>query len=269
MCSPSAGGLPPHEVNIQGELYTLLAFIDAHHEFQQCPGEPGCDLPQVVVALMFWSDALHLAMFGNAKLWPVYMYFGNESKYCHCKPSCNLANHVAYFQKVRWPFVDDPPQHWTSHFHELFQVQWKVLCDDKLLEAYEHGIVVLCCDGVKCRFYPQFFTYSMDYPEKVLVATIHQLGMTHDRQQHSMLAWSNASRSQPVSTARCLIYENNYGIDSAAVEALLKSDSWVLNLNTFLDSLEAFGFNVFIALVIDLLYEFELGVWHTLLIHLL
>jgi hypothetical protein len=94
---------PPHlehEVNIQGELYTSPAFMDAHRALQESPREIGCDLPRVVVALMFWSDATHLTNFGNSKLWPVYMYFGNESKYRRCKPSCHLANHVAYFQKV-------------------------------------------------------------------------------------------------------------------------------------------------------------------------
>ncbi|KIK31581.1 hypothetical protein CY34DRAFT_19778 [Suillus luteus UH-Slu-Lm8-n1] len=89
-----------HEVNIQGELYTSPAFMDAHRELQQSPGEPECNLPCAVIALMFWSDATHLTTFGNTKLWPVYMYFGNELKYCWCQPSCNLANHVAYFQKV-------------------------------------------------------------------------------------------------------------------------------------------------------------------------
>jgi hypothetical protein len=90
----------PHEVNIQGELYTSPAFMDVHRALQESPGELNCDLLRVVAALMFWSDATQLTTFGNAKLWPVYMYFGNESKYCRCKPSCYLSNHVAYFQKV-------------------------------------------------------------------------------------------------------------------------------------------------------------------------
>lgn len=95
---------PPHlshEVKIQGELYTSPAFMDAHRELQASTGEAGCDLPRVVAALMFWSDATQLTTFGNARLWPVYMYFGNESKYRRCRPSCHLGNHVAYFQKVQ------------------------------------------------------------------------------------------------------------------------------------------------------------------------
>ena len=49
---------------------------------------------------------------------------------------------------------------------ELFHEQWKILLDDEFIEAYQHGIVILCCDGVKRRFYPRIFTYSADYPEK-------------------------------------------------------------------------------------------------------
>jgi hypothetical protein len=51
--------------------------------------------------------------------------------------------------------------------------------------------------------------------------------MTRDRQQRVTLARSDASRSQLVNTARGFIYEENYGIDSTAVQDLLKRDSWV------------------------------------------
>jgi hypothetical protein len=87
-------------VRVQGELYTSPAFVDAHRELQEGPGEPGCDLPRAIVALMFWSDSTHLTSFGDSKLWPLYMFFGNESKYRRCKPSSHLCSHVAYFQKV-------------------------------------------------------------------------------------------------------------------------------------------------------------------------
>jgi hypothetical protein len=63
----------PNPVRVQGELYTSPAFVDAHQELQDSPAEPGCNLPRVIAALMFWSDATHLTAFGNAKLWPLYM----------------------------------------------------------------------------------------------------------------------------------------------------------------------------------------------------
>jgi len=49
---------------------------------------------------------------------------------------------------------------------ELFHAQWKIILDDEFLEAWKHGIVILCADGVKRRVYPRIFTYSADYPEK-------------------------------------------------------------------------------------------------------
>lgn len=85
---------------VQGEIYTSPAFIEAHNTLQESPGEPGCELPRVVVALMFASDSTHLTSFGQAKVWPLYMNFGNDSKYRRSKPSSHLCNHVAYFQKV-------------------------------------------------------------------------------------------------------------------------------------------------------------------------
>lgn len=91
-----------HEsIRVHGELYTSQAFVDAHNALQESPREPECDLDRVVVALMFWSDATHLTNFGNAKLWPLYMFFGNDSKYRRGKPSSNCCEHVAYFETVR------------------------------------------------------------------------------------------------------------------------------------------------------------------------
>ncbi len=92
------------EIKMHGEIYTSEAFREAHDALQSAPPEPNCDMPRVVAALMFWSDATHLTQFGNSQLWPCYMFLGNESKYRRCKPSCNLCSHVAYFQKVSTPY---------------------------------------------------------------------------------------------------------------------------------------------------------------------
>jgi hypothetical protein len=54
----------------------------------------------VVIVLMFWSDSTHLAQFGNALLWPIYMYFGNISKYICSKLLLFLTHHMAYLPKV-------------------------------------------------------------------------------------------------------------------------------------------------------------------------
>ncbi|KIK31843.1 hypothetical protein CY34DRAFT_61428, partial [Suillus luteus UH-Slu-Lm8-n1] len=236
---------PPHldgEVPIYGDLFTSPVFHDAHAKLQNMAGEPGCDLPRVVAGLMFWSDATQLTSFGNAKLWPTYMYFGNESKYRRCKPSCNLSNHVAYFETLPHSFKDFTSgkgmnSDCLTHCHrELFHEQWNILLDDEFLEAYEHGIVIHCCDGITRRFYPRIFTYSADYPEKVLIATvrnlggcpcprclmpkelIHNMGRPLDRRQRETLERNDDRRRLIVSSARTLIYDKNLGVGSAAVE---------------------------------------------------
>ena len=89
------------DIRIHGELYTLKAFLDAHCELLESPSEPGCNLPRRIVALMFWSDATQLTSFGDAKLWPLYLFFGNQTKYKRGQPSTRLCRHVAYFQTVR------------------------------------------------------------------------------------------------------------------------------------------------------------------------
>jgi hypothetical protein len=90
-----------NSVRVHGELFTSPAFLDAHRSLQELPGEPDCNLPRVVVALMLWSDSTHLTNFGNAKLWPLYLFFGNESKYRRAMPSLNLCEHLAYLETVR------------------------------------------------------------------------------------------------------------------------------------------------------------------------
>jgi hypothetical protein len=92
-----------NDVRVHGELYSSPAFLAAHRELQEAPRESGCNLQRVVVALMFWSDATHLTSFGTAKLWPCYLFFGNESKYRRSKPLAHLCHHVAYFQTVVHP----------------------------------------------------------------------------------------------------------------------------------------------------------------------
>ena len=60
-----------------------------------------------------------------------------------------------------------PNQALVTHCQrELLHAQWKALLDDDFVEAYEHGVVIECCDSIKRRFYPRIFTYAADYPEK-------------------------------------------------------------------------------------------------------
>ncbi|KJA27429.1 hypothetical protein HYPSUDRAFT_130944 [Hypholoma sublateritium FD-334 SS-4] len=285
-------------IRVHGELYTSPAFLEANEEIQALAAEPGCSLPRVLVGLMFGSDSTHLTAFGDASLWPCYMYFGNESKYRRCKPNCNLCNHMAYFQKIPPEFKDfaalhfggkGPSEAFTTHCQrEYFHAQWKELLDDDFLEAYEHGVVIECCDGVKRRFYFRIFAYSADYPEKVLLSSIrnmatcpcprclipkaraHLTGTKRDGKQRISLARVDDSRHQAkISSAREIIYQNKRPVSSVLVQRLLKPQSLVPTENAFSNRLSRFGFNLFSIFLVDFMHEVELGVWKKIFIHLL
>ncbi|KAF8833032.1 hypothetical protein BDN67DRAFT_917737, partial [Paxillus ammoniavirescens] len=176
----------PSELRLYSELYNSPAFLDAQMKLQHSPPEPGCVLPRCIVDLMFWSDVTVLTTFGKAKLWLLYVYFGNELKYLRCQPSTHLCTHVAYFVALPNEFKDFPTFHlggkppadtFFTHCHrEFFHAQWQELLDDGFLQAYEHGIVLKCGDGIEQQLYPRIFTYSANYPEKVLIANLRNLG---------------------------------------------------------------------------------------------
>lgn len=93
------------EEHVFDEIYTSDAFLKEHNKLQNSSLEPGCKHPHVILALMFMSDATHLAQFGDVSLWPVYLAFGNQRKYEHCQSSMNVIHHVADLQKVKFIFL--------------------------------------------------------------------------------------------------------------------------------------------------------------------
>ncbi|KAG6914588.1 hypothetical protein DXG01_016444 [Tephrocybe rancida] len=278
--NPTLGEDQGHRV--YGESYTSASFVSAHRKLQESPREPGCDLPRCVVGLMVWSDSTHLTNFGNSKLWPSYIFFGNESKYNRCKPSLNLANHIAYFEVLPDSFKDFAAKHvggkgpnkaFLAHCNrEMYHAQWKIILDDEFLNAYEHGIVIKCLDGLLRRFYPRILTYSADYPEKVLLATIRNrgqrpcprctipksslknMGMPRDMASRIRLSRvDNISYRNKVQGARKFIYEQNLGVNSKPVEGLLKEES----------------LSPVAILVVDILHDWEIGVWKAVFIQLI
>ena len=92
------------EQRVYGELYNSDEFINEHKRVQNRspppPDDPGCKLEKTIAALMFWSDSTHLTNFGTAKLWPIYLFFGNLSKYIRSRPSSGACHHLAYIPSV-------------------------------------------------------------------------------------------------------------------------------------------------------------------------
>jgi len=163
---------------VYSEMMDSDVFIDKHDNVQRAPTDDlTCKCEKVVAALMFWSDATHVATFGTAKMWPIYMLFGNVLKYVCCQPDSGATKHVAYI-----PPFSDSLQDEIKCFHikwdmqqrdilthcrrELMHTVWKALLDDDFVHASNYGLVVRCQDGIERQIYPHIFTYSADYPEK-------------------------------------------------------------------------------------------------------
>ncbi|KEP45340.1 hypothetical protein V565_285640 [Rhizoctonia solani 123E] len=278
------------------ELYTTDAWLREHQCLQQLPPVPGCKLERVIIVLMFSSDAMHIAQFSQAYLWPIYLYFGNNSKWDRRKPSSRVCQHIAYIPKVH-ALKSSAAQSIRSKVtpsllahlkRELFHACWRILLDDEFLEAYRHGIPLRCADGIERRLYPRIFTYSADYPEMALIATIKdlgnfpcphclipkakipQLGLKSDDAIRNNRRKDDENRQQLVTQARKYIYGDGYVVNSKHVSDILFATSAVPTLSAFSERLREFGgVDMYEMLTPDLLHEFELGVWKSVFTHLM
>ncbi|KAE9401420.1 hypothetical protein BT96DRAFT_956576 [Gymnopus androsaceus JB14] len=281
--------------HVQTDLYNSDAFIKEHDHVQWAPtDDKDCKREKVVAALMCWSDATQLANFGTAKLWPIYMLFGNLSKYICASPNSGAVQHLAYI-----PTIPDSIKHEISKFNvnwktqskdilahcnrELYHVVWRFLLDNDFVHAYKYGIVIKCFDSIECRIYLCFFTYSADYPEKVLLATIRDLGSCPCpcclcpkslldrmglRRDINLQEKIRKYLFDKVKLAQEWIYEEGYKIRGDAIEYLLKETSSVPTMNAFIERLGS-ELNVGCMLVVDFMHEFELGVFKALFAHLI
>ncbi|KIK36743.1 hypothetical protein CY34DRAFT_93881 [Suillus luteus UH-Slu-Lm8-n1] len=285
-----------HQERMYDELYTSDAWLEAQDDLQKLPKVSGCSLERVIAGLLFFSDATHLANFGTAKAWPLYVYFGNLMKYLRSSltsGSCHLVGFLPSLPDRIKDVISSLPRVSKTgmaslHTHcrrELFHACWEVLLDAEFLYAYRHGIVTKCADGIIRRVYPRIFTYSADYPEKALIATIKDmglcpcprclmpkglfsyLGLRKDMKSH--LQNLRVYVTTKVVKAREFIYAFGNTVDGAKVEDALGEGSWVPILNQFVEKLGPLGLNPFRMLVVDLMHKCELGTWKALFTHLL
>ncbi|KIJ97621.1 hypothetical protein K443DRAFT_133777 [Laccaria amethystina LaAM-08-1] len=251
--------------------------ISEHKKLQSQPNEPGCNLEKAIAAALIFSDSTHLINFGM--------------KYERSKPSSFAAHHFVYMQSLPDNIEEAfdtifgnniTPTMRTHLKRQLIHAIWELLLDDQFMEAYEHGIVVKCADGVLCRLYPHFFIHGADYPEKVLLATIKSLGrcpcprchikndqigdlgMVNDMKRRTNVCEDNSERQEKVEKACQGIFKKGYSVVSNTFRNLMDLTS----LNAFSKRLSKFGFNFHSMLAPDLLHEFELGVWKAVFTHL-
>ncbi|KIM68342.1 hypothetical protein SCLCIDRAFT_20244 [Scleroderma citrinum Foug A] len=259
-------------IDIFSESFASPEMIDAYKEINALPREPGDDLECVVAGLMVWSDSTHLTNFGDASMWPFYLFLANQSKYARCKPSAWACHHVAYiltlpdnFQEIYMSHFGKPAtgETYTHCKRELYQGVWDLLLDKKFMHAYR---------------------YSADYPEKQVIylsacscpqclikkTDLPKMGMSRNMRRHIRKTQVDDDiRRRHIAAAHRLIFEKGVSVDGDRVKALLNEFSYVPTYNAFSDCLHEFGVNFFKLLLVDLLHEFELGVWKAIFTHLL
>ncbi|KAH9953547.1 hypothetical protein BC827DRAFT_1145963 [Russula dissimulans] len=285
-------------VCVYTDIYNSDAMLEEDTKIRGMPRDPGDDasIELAIASILLWSDSTHLASFGTASLWPIYMFLGNVSKYVRGKPSASMAQHLAYV-----PTLPDTIQNEYLRVYgitatattlcylkvELMQKIWLLLLDNNFMSVYVHGMLITCRDRVKCQIYPWIFTYTADYPEKVLLACIKYLtkcpcphcliekvhipstGTKVDSQRRSYLHIDNNHLQNAISRAREWIFVKGLGITAKWIQDTLGLQSHMPNQSAFSTRLASHGFNVYSIFVVDLLHEFELGVWKAVFTHLL
>ncbi|KAF9237846.1 hypothetical protein BU15DRAFT_75648 [Melanogaster broomeanus] len=238
--------------HIYSEIYNSPAMINEHEKIHSQPRVNGCTLETIIASVMLWSDSTHLTSFGTASLWPIYTYFGNQSKYIRGKPTSFAAHHLAYIPKITDALHDFYEATFkkaitadvlTHCRHELMQAIWLLLMDDDFMHAYEFGIVIEFLD---------------DYPEKVLLASVKFLAQCPCPRCYTPKDKIGELGSQADRRRRDRdVWEDNNSIQDK------------INRSTFSTRLARFGVNFYSLFVPDLLHEFELGVWKAIFTHLL
>ena len=91
------------------DIYNSDAMLEEDAKIRALGWHPddNADTEVSVLPLLLWSDLTHLATFGTASLWPVYMYLGNLSKDACRRLSTHAAHHLAYIPSVSF----DPNLH--------------------------------------------------------------------------------------------------------------------------------------------------------------
>ncbi|CAK5267103.1 unnamed protein product [Mycena citricolor] len=158
---------PVNPVRIFSELYNSNVFIAEHDNVRLRgklpPDAPKCKLEKIVAALMFWSDSTHLANFGPAKMWPLYIHFGNLSKYIRAHPSSGSAHYAAFIPENA--FLESLGDDFELHrmlvvdlMHEFELGVWKNVFIHllRLLEAQPGGQSLIGTLDSRYRQMPRF-----------------------------------------------------------------------------------------------------------------
>lgn len=190
--APTEGDTP---IRVYGEVYSSDAMLDAQHRLSEKLRNLPLPQPEAfLVGLMLASDSTFLTQFSQASMWPIYMFFGNVSKYTRSSPD-SPANHVAYLPKVRRGLIplfitdqlflkidEEFSEFYMKTYHqlpsndilafvkrELVHRVLRLMFGGQFSEAHKNGIITECADHIARLWFPWLVCHSTDYPERFVL----------------------------------------------------------------------------------------------------
>ncbi|KAJ7175680.1 hypothetical protein C8R46DRAFT_1249207 [Mycena filopes] len=106
---------------------------------------------------------------------------------------------------------------------ELMYGIWDLLLSPEFIHTYIHGIVINCYDGIEWRVFPRLFTCGADYPEKRYSRDGPKANMQKRAKIRDVTPWYKTM----ITIARRWIFGKGYFVAGAAVNRVLKLQSWV------------------------------------------
>ncbi|KAF8263216.1 hypothetical protein EI94DRAFT_1807601 [Lactarius quietus] len=286
---------PDKHERVYTDTYTADAMIQAQTEVNNLPRQEGNIREHIALGLMLASDSAQLTNFGSTSVWPVYLMFVNQSKLERVKPSHHAVHHLTYIPSLGGDFTSryqektgqTPRAEVEVHSkRELMHAVWDLLLDEDFVEGSTNGLAIQCSDDIEHVFFLRITTYSTDYLEKVLLSTIKNLGLApcprclikkkdisnvgtrSDARKRGPRTDDN-QRCKAIEEAHKTMFEKGSAITSKQVQKHLNAHSMVPTRNAFSDVLTSVGQNYHDIFVVDLLHEFEIGIWKLVLTHLI
>ncbi|KAH9911327.1 uncharacterized protein BXZ73DRAFT_108092 [Epithele typhae] len=272
--TPAAAPVPPTPLRIYTDASNSPAFLAEEENIRQLPRDPldPADLEYGIIPMILWSDATHLSDFGDAKMWPVYLYFAHLCKYTRGRPTEFAAHHIAYIPSlpdtIEEAYADifgKPPTEEIMRYlkRDLFQQIWLWLMNTEFMEAYEKGVVYQCTDGITQRMFPRFLHTRRITLRRFLQPVSSPSQSIQDMVRRAELARKDDSDLHEVVEAARKALFKGYSIIGDKIQDLLQPQSLNPIRSAFSTRLAPHGFNAYDLFAPDIMHEFELGEFNT------
>ncbi|KAI0682109.1 hypothetical protein C8T65DRAFT_597538 [Cerioporus squamosus] len=285
-----------YDIHVWSEIFNSDTALEEDTAIRTHPREAGDpdDLEYCVTLICLYSDSTRLTNFGSASLWPIYMYFSNQSKYMRGRPTAHAAHHIAYIpslpDQIQDFYTDQYQESATAAVltflrRELVQQILLLLFDDEFMFTYVHGDIIECGDGITRRQFPRFVLHTADFIEKILLTCLKylakcpcprckipkdkliEMGTRADDYRRNKTRVDDNDVNWCITLARKWIFENGMPLTSVYLDRILGPLSLTPTRSAYSIRLREHNFNFYSLFAPDFMHEVELGVWKTIFTH--